>query len=100
MSVLTLESLAEAFVAKDAEVQRLKANIIWLEARNKALTEMRIEDKALITKLCDAMEFYVPFSLEPHYREFLQRVREANGWRFFAVQYAPPCPPPARETTR
>ena len=39
-----------------AEIERLKANIIWLEARNKALTEMRLEDKACITRLCEALE--------------------------------------------
>ena len=77
---------------KDDEIEGLKARV-------EALRQIREEDKALITELCDALEFYVPFSSEPHYREILRRAREANGWRFFAVQYVPPlsC---AREATR
>ena len=34
--------------------------------------------RALITELCEALERYAPFSMEPHYRELLQRAREAT----------------------
>jgi tryptophan synthase alpha subunit len=40
------------------------------------------EYEKLITELCDALEWYVPFSLKPRDRELIQRAREAtNGKR-------------------
>lgn len=57
MSYKDIKSFEQECKDKDAEIERLKANIIWLEARNKALTEMRLEDKALITELCEALEY-------------------------------------------
>ena len=57
--------------AKDAEIERL----------NKACETLRVSHRnglALITEFRDALVFYVPFSSEPHYRDLIQRAREAT----------------------
>ena len=51
-----MDAESEQFESLYSKIEQLKANIIWLEARNKALREMRLEDKALITELQRALE--------------------------------------------
>jgi chromosome segregation ATPase len=69
---------------KDAEIERLKAEIKDLLQQNaewqKALVEAVEKRDKLITELCEALEWYVPFSLEPRQKagELLQRAREAT----------------------
>ena len=54
-----------------AEIQRLKAVV---ESQNRSIDR----HLTLINELCDALEFYAPFSLEPHYRALITRAREAT----------------------
>ena len=60
MSAITLESLAEVFAQKDAEIEKLK--IEALSEKNSHYRSLQLwgekEDrlKALITELCDALE--------------------------------------------
>jgi chromosome segregation ATPase len=89
--------MGKAFVAKDAEIERLKemesacnatledakaeierlqANIVWLEARNNVLAEMRQEDKAFITELADALVTEEIMFNEGD--DLIQRAREAT----------------------
>ena len=85
---------------KDDEIERLKADVeYWhhiatveknglitelceaLEWEIEACETLKVSHRnglALITELRDALVFYAPFSSEPHYRDLIQRAREAT----------------------
>ena len=52
--------------------------IVAYEETIRILTDQITRRNQLIAELCDAMEFYAPFSLEPHYRALVERAREAT----------------------
>jgi hypothetical protein len=73
-----MDAESQLLADKDAEIERLKAE-------NKKDMEVMIamgitiEGKnQLITELCDALEWYVPFSLTPRDWDLLDRAREAT----------------------
>ena len=70
MSIESMESLAEAFAQKDAEIERLKADV---EYWHYIAT---VEKNGLITKLCDALDG--PRFDAITQRELVERARKAT----------------------
>ena len=68
MDHLSIQSLADAFAKKDAEIHRLNMVIGILEAAAK-------RDVALITELCDALSSCNP-GWPNYWKDLIQRARE------------------------
>ena len=73
MSVLTLESLADAFAKKDAEIARLKQSKNILSDLLYKMEAKANNHEKLIIELCDALEGWPIRS-----PELVQRAREAT----------------------